>query len=81
MNTAEPIIEDQQHVRVITFNRAELALAYNLRIASETSTIGLPEVKRGMATNFASVMLKRLIPRAIALEMLHTGDRSQALRP
>lgn len=53
---------------------AELALACDLRIASETSLIGLPEAKRGMGANFASVMLQRLIPRAIALEMLYTGD-------
>jgi len=62
---------------------AELALACDLRIASETSTVGLPEVKRGMGANFASVMLQRLIPRAIALEMLYTGDpitSAQALK-
>jgi enoyl-CoA hydratase len=53
---------------------AELALACDIRIAGEGSTIGLPEAKRGMGANFASVVLQRLLPRAIAMEMLYTGQ-------
>lgn len=52
----------------------ELALACDLRIAASHAQIGLPEAKRGMGANFASVLLPRLIPRGVALEMLYTGD-------
>jgi enoyl-CoA hydratase len=51
----------------------ELALACDLRIASEHAFLSLPEAKRGMGANFASVLLPRLIPRAVALETLYTG--------
>jgi enoyl-CoA hydratase len=51
----------------------ELALACDLRIASEHAFLSLPEAKRGMGANFASVLLPRLIPRAVALEMLYAG--------
>ena len=52
----------------------ELALACDIRIAAEHAVIGLPEAKRGMGANFGSVLLTRLIPRAVALQMLYTGD-------
>ncbi|MHA6616325.1 enoyl-CoA hydratase/isomerase family protein [Pseudonocardia sp. DLS-67] len=52
----------------------ELALACDLRIAADHAVIGLPEAKRGMGANFATVLLPRLIPRAVALEMLYTGE-------
>lgn len=52
----------------------ELALACDIRIASTTAKFGLPEVKRGMGANFGSVLLPRMIPRGIAMEMLYTGD-------
>ncbi|HEY1820450.1 MAG TPA: enoyl-CoA hydratase-related protein [Trebonia sp.] len=51
----------------------ELALACDLRIASEHAFLSLPEAKRGMGANFASVLLPRLIPRTVALETLYTG--------
>lgn len=51
----------------------ELALACDLRIAAEHAVLGLPEAKRGMGANFASVVLPRLVPRAIAFELLYTG--------
>jgi len=51
----------------------ELALACDLRVAVEDASIGLPEVRRGMGANFGSVMLPRLLPRAIAFELLYTG--------
>ncbi|HWP22770.1 MAG TPA: enoyl-CoA hydratase-related protein [Candidatus Binatia bacterium] len=52
----------------------ELALACDIRIASENATFGLPEAKRGRGANFATVMLQYLIPRGIAMEMLFTGE-------
>jgi enoyl-CoA hydratase len=58
----------------------ELALACDLRIAADHVTLGLPEAKRGMGANFGSVMLPRLVPRAIALEMLYTGEPITAAR-
>ncbi|MCI0148837.1 enoyl-CoA hydratase/isomerase family protein [Paraburkholderia sediminicola] len=51
----------------------ELALACDVRLAVEHATIGLPEARRGMGANFGSVVLPRLLPRGIALEMLYTG--------
>jgi enoyl-CoA hydratase len=61
----------------------ELALACDLRIAAEHAFLGLPEARRGMGANFASVVLPRLLPRAVALEMLYTGvhmDAATAVR-
>lgn len=52
----------------------ELALACDLRIAADHARLGLPEAKRGMGANFASVILPRVLPRALALEMLYTGE-------
>ncbi|MDP3174144.1 MAG: enoyl-CoA hydratase/isomerase family protein [Phenylobacterium sp.] len=51
----------------------EIALACDLRVAADHARIGMPEAKRGMGANFGSVLLPRLMPRAIALEMLYTG--------
>jgi len=51
----------------------ELALACDLRVAVDDATLGLPEVRRGMGANFGSVMLPRLLPRALAFELLYTG--------
>lgn len=56
----------------------ELALACDLRIAASHAFIGMPEAKRGMGANFGSVVLPRLIPRAIAMRMLYTGDPMDA---
>jgi enoyl-CoA hydratase len=52
----------------------EVALGCDLRIAAEHAVIGMPEAKRGMGANFATVVLPRLVPRAIALQMLYTGE-------
>lgn len=52
----------------------ELALACDLRIAADHAVLGMPEAKRGMGANYATVLLPRLVPRAVALEMLYTGD-------
>jgi enoyl-CoA hydratase len=52
----------------------ELAMACDLRVVSEEARLGMPEAKRGMGANFGSVVLPRLVPMAIALEMLMTGE-------
>lgn len=52
----------------------ELALACDIRIASENATFGLPEAKVGRGANFGSVMLQYMIPRGIAMQMLFTGE-------
>jgi enoyl-CoA hydratase len=51
----------------------ELALACDLRIAADHAAMALPEAKRGMGANFGSIMLPRLLPRAVAMELLYTG--------
>jgi enoyl-CoA hydratase len=52
----------------------ELALACDMRIGAEHARLALPEAKRGMGANFGSVVLPRLLPRAIAFQMLYTGE-------
>lgn len=62
----------------------EIALACDLRIASEHATFGLPEVKRGIIPGAGGTQrLPRLIPPGLALELLLTGapvDADTALR-
>lgn len=61
----------------------EIALASDIRLASATASLGLPEAKRGMGANFGSQMLPRIVPRGIAYELLYTGeiiDAAEALR-
>lgn len=53
----------------------EIVLAADLRIAAEHATFGLPEVRRGIMPGAGGTQrLPRAVPRAIALEMLLTGD-------
>lgn len=52
----------------------ELAAACDLRVVSRAATLAMPEAKRGMGANFGSVLLPRLLPFAVALELLLTGD-------
>lgn len=51
----------------------EMALACDLRIAGEHVELGLPEARRGMGAHFSSVLLTRMIPMGIAMEMLYRG--------
>jgi enoyl-CoA hydratase len=52
----------------------ELALACDIRIAAEGARFALPEAKIGMGAVYGSVVLPRLIPLGIALELMYTGD-------
>jgi enoyl-CoA hydratase len=52
----------------------ELALACDIRIAADHVKLCLPEARRGMGANFASVLLPRLIPRAFAMQMLYSAE-------
>ncbi|GAA4548396.1 enoyl-CoA hydratase/isomerase family protein [Pseudonocardia xishanensis] len=56
----------------------ELAMACDLRVATTRSVFGLPESTIGMGATFGSVLLPRLVPRAVALEMLYFGRRLSA---
>jgi len=62
---------------------AEIALACDIRICDPAARFILPEAKRGMGANFATVILPRLIPATHAFEMLYLGepmDAGEALR-
>jgi enoyl-CoA hydratase len=52
----------------------ELAIACDLRIASRTAQLGSFEAKRGMGAKFASVVLPRVVPPALAFELLYTAE-------
>ena len=53
----------------------ELALACDLRVASETSHLGLPEVKLGVfPAGGGTERLPRLIGEALARELIYTGE-------
>lgn len=59
----------------------ELALACDLRIAASTATFGLPEVKIGAIAGAGGVVrLARLIPEAVAMDLLLTGKSIDAAR-
>lgn len=59
----------------------ELALACDLIVASRTARFGLPEVKRGIVAAGGGVLrLPRRIPRAVAMELILTGDALDAER-
>ncbi len=57
----------------------ELVMACDIRIASETSGFGLPQIKRHLIPgNGGTQRLPRLVGRAKALEMILTGNTIQA---
>ena len=59
----------------------ELAMACHLRVASETTQFGQPEVKLGLIAGYGGTQrLPRLVGRGIATEILLTGDYVPASR-
>ncbi|MBI4189494.1 MAG: enoyl-CoA hydratase/isomerase family protein [Betaproteobacteria bacterium] len=57
----------------------EIALACDVRIASETAAFGLSEVRIGSLPGAGGTQrLPRVIPQAVAMKMLLTGDRISA---
>lgn len=59
----------------------ELALACDLIVCGGDSALGLPEVKRGLIAGAGGLIrLPRVIPRALALEMIATGRPLSAAR-
>ncbi|MFA5078968.1 MAG: enoyl-CoA hydratase/isomerase family protein [Dehalococcoidia bacterium] len=55
-----------------------LALCCDIRIVSETASLGTPDQKLNTVDAFASIMLSRMIPASTAMEVLMTGDRLSA---
>jgi enoyl-CoA hydratase len=59
----------------------ELLLACDLVVAGASARFGVPEVKRGLvAAAGGALLLAQRVPRALALEMLLTGDPVDAAR-
>ena len=59
----------------------ELLLSCDLAVAADTANFGLPEVKRSLVAGAGGVFrLPRALPKAIALEMIATGDPIPASR-
>jgi len=59
----------------------ELLLTCDLAVVAETANLGLPEVKRSLVAGAGGVFrLPRALPRAIALEVITTGDPIPATR-
>ncbi len=59
----------------------ELAMACHLRIASENARFGQPEVNLGLIPGYGGTQrLPRLVGRAVALELLLTGEMIDANR-
>ena len=59
----------------------ELVLACDLVVAGRSARFGLPEIKRGLvARGGGLIRLPRLVPRALAMELILTGDMVTAER-
>ncbi|MBI0539540.1 enoyl-CoA hydratase/isomerase family protein [Roseomonas sp. KE2513] len=61
----------------------ELALQCDLRVASDSASFALPEVRVGSVAGVCGPLLMRVIPQAHAMKMLMTGariDAAEALR-
>ena len=64
---------------IATGGGLELAMACDMRIASENAMLGLMEVKQSLVPNMSGTQrLPRLVPMGIAMEMLLTGDSISA---
>ena len=59
----------------------EIVLACDMAVASDNAQFGLPEVKRSLVALAGGVFrLPRILPRALALELIATGDTLDAQR-
>ena len=59
----------------------EIVLACDLLVATSNATFGVPEVKRSLVPAAGGMFrLPRRLPRAVAMEMVLTGDRITAKR-
>lgn len=59
----------------------ELAIACHLRIASSNASFGFPEVKLGLIPGFGGTQrIKQLIGKGLAMEMVLTGEKIDAVR-
>lgn len=59
----------------------EIVLACDLAVAAETSMFGLPEVRRGLIASAGGLYrLPRILPRALAMELIATGVSMSASR-
>ena len=56
----------------------ELALGCDIRIASETARFGCPEVRWNLLHGYGALRLPRMIPMAVAMEMMLTGAQISA---
>ena len=52
----------------------ELAIACDLRIAADHVKLCMPEAKRGSGRELRFLLLPRMIPRGIAMQMLYTAE-------
>ncbi len=59
---------------------AELALFCDMILAGPKATFGVPEITLGFFPPIAAAVLPRRMPRAVAMEMMLTGDRIDARR-
>jgi enoyl-CoA hydratase/carnithine racemase len=55
-----------------------LALCCDIRIASEKASLGTPDQKLNTVDAYASILLSRMIPASMAMEILMTGERLSA---
>ncbi|PZU12149.1 MAG: enoyl-CoA hydratase [Sphingobium sp.] len=59
----------------------EIVLSCDMSVVSDDAKLGLPEVKRGLAALASGLFrLPRALPRAIALELIATGEPISATR-
>jgi len=56
----------------------ELALACDIRIASDTASFGCPEVRWNLLHGYGTLRLPQMVPMSMAMEMMLTGDRIDA---
>ena len=52
----------------------EIAIACDLRVASATSTFGMPEVKLGLSSVIEAVVLRRLLGPGKTRQLVYTGE-------